>query len=52
MQKGPWHSKEPETEVYHDNTECTEGDNIESYNLERGKDGLRKCAHCARLDKK
>lgn len=52
MQKGASHSKEPETEVYHDNTECTEGDNIESYNLEGGKGGLRKCAHCARLDRK
>jgi len=35
--KSPWHSKEPYDEVYHDNTDCTEGDNIETYNAEKEK---------------
>lgn len=53
MQKPPWHSKIPSTTVYHDDTKCTEGDNIEDYNRVSGKGaGLKKCSHCARLGKK
>lgn len=45
----PFHSKLPGTRVYHDNTSCTEGDNIESYNRVAGTGGLPKCDHCKRL---
>lgn len=36
--------------VYHDNTKCTEGNNIEKENLRSGTGGKPKCAHCARLN--
>ncbi len=45
----PFHSKLPETDVYHDNSSCTLGDNIESYNRIAGTGGLRKCSQCATL---
>jgi hypothetical protein len=45
----PFHSKLPGTTKYHDNSSCTEGDNIESYNRVNGTGGLKKCDHCARL---
>ncbi len=49
--KSPWHSSKPMTKnVYHDNTLCTEGNNIESYYLKAGTGGRPKCDHCARLD--
>jgi len=44
----PFHSKLP-TEVYHDQSGCTVGDNIESYNKVNGTGGKRRCAECARL---
>lgn len=48
----PWHSKKPGAKnVYHDNTLCTEGNNIESYYLAPGTGlGRPKCEHCLRLD--
>jgi hypothetical protein len=47
-QKSPWHSvKEP---VYHNNTECSEGNNIESENLRQGDGGKRLCERCAELN--
>jgi len=49
-QKYPWHSKRPGETVYHDNTACTEGNNIESYYMAQGTGGRKKCEHCARLD--
>jgi hypothetical protein len=51
MQKAPWHSKRPSETVYHDNDKCTEGNNIESYNWAAGTGGLKKCAHCDKLDR-
>ena len=36
--------------VYHDNSKCTEGNNIEPENKKAGTGGKSKCAHCARLD--
>jgi len=48
--KQPWHSSD-ETKVYHDNTECNTGNNIETENVEHGKGGHRKCKECDRLDK-
>lgn len=39
-------------EVYHNNTACTEGNNIEIENIRKGKGGLRLCKRCAALNKK
>jgi len=47
----PFHSKLPGTTKYHNNSACTEGDNIESYNRVSGTgSGLTLCDHCARLN--
>ena len=35
--------------VYHDNNQCTEGNNIERRNRKSGTGNKRKCAHCKRL---
>jgi len=35
--------------VYHDNTSCTEGNNIERGNRQSGTGGKKKCEHCKRL---
>lgn len=35
---------------HHDNTRCTEGNNIEARNRREGTGGKPKCDHCARLD--
>jgi hypothetical protein len=49
--KAPWHSVKPNTpNVYHDNTRCTEGNNIESENLRQGSGNRPLCEHCQRLD--
>ena len=46
----PWHSTRPnDPAVYHDNTLCTEGNNIEPENKVSGTGGRPKCEHCARL---
>jgi hypothetical protein len=42
--KQTWHRN-----VYHDNDQCTEGNNIESYNRVPGTGNRPKCEHCARL---
>lgn len=39
-------------EVYHNNSACTEGNNIEPQNLKEGKGGVRICKRCAILNKK
>ena len=50
-QTSPWHSvKVGERPVYHDNTACTEGNNIEPQYRRSGTAGRRKCEHCERLD--
>jgi hypothetical protein len=47
----PWHSTRPGERVYHDNTACTEGNNIERHYLARGTGlGRTPCHHCKRLD--
>ena len=48
MRKSPWHSIKQR--VHHDNTQCTEGNNIEKENLRDGTGGKPLCDHCARLD--
>lgn len=47
----PFHSKKPGTDVYHDNSECTEGNNIEKENRVSGTGGHRRCNRCKELDK-
>lgn len=46
----PWHSTEPGRTVYHNNTKCTEGNNIEARYRKAGTAGRRLCTHCARLN--
>ena len=41
-----------DSDVYHNNRNCTEGNNIEKVNLQQGKDGKRLCHRCARLNSK
>jgi hypothetical protein len=46
----PFYSKLPnDRNVYHDNNQCTEGNNIETYNRVSGTGGRPRCEHCARL---
>lgn len=43
----PWYSIK--TNVHHNNTDCTEGNNIETENRRSGTGGRPLCSHCARL---
>jgi competence protein ComGC len=46
----PFHSKLPsDGAVYHNNSKCTEGNNIEKKNRVSGTGGRPLCSHCARL---
>lgn len=46
----PFHSVKPNaSNVYHDNTLCTEGNNIEKQYLRSGTAGRPRCDHCNRL---
>ena len=48
MRTYPWHSiKRP---VHHNNTECTEGNNIEPKYRREGTGGKPLCDHCKRLN--
>ena len=50
MKKSAWHSKLPtDRRVYHDETNCTEGNNIESRNRVAGTGNRPKCDHCRRI---
>jgi len=49
MKKSPWHSIKQVK--YHDNTTCTEGNNIEPENRREGTGGKPRCDHCERLEK-
>ena len=52
MKTNPWHSKkETDRKVYHDNSSCTEGNNIEKENRQSGTGSRPRCEHCQRLDK-
>lgn len=46
-----WYSAKPETDVYHNNTLCTEGNNIETFNVREGQGGKRLCRHCTMLNR-
>lgn len=42
-----WHAED--SDVYHNNTDCTKGNNIESENRRNGSGGKRLCSECAGL---
>ena len=47
----PWYSaKQTDRKVYHNNTKCTEGNNIEAVNRRDGTDNRPLCEHCKRLN--
>lgn len=46
--RAPWHSILQR--VHHNNTRCTEGNNIERRNLRSGTGGKPLCLHCIRLN--
>lgn len=52
MPKAPaWHSTAPnDPKVHHDNTACTEGNNIETKNRKSGTGGYPRCKRCAELE--
>ena len=45
--KLPWNADE--SDVYHNNTDCNTGNNIEDENLNRGAGGKRLCKECKRF---
>ena len=47
MRKLPWHSIK--SNVYHDNSDCNTGNNIERENYQQGNGGKTKCLECKRL---
>jgi len=47
--KSPWHSVKED--VYHDNSNCNTGNNIEKENLRQGTGSKRRCLECTGLDK-
>lgn len=50
MKTTPWHSiRESDRKVYHDETRCTEGNNIETRYRRDGTAGRPKCEHCKRI---
>lgn len=45
-----FHSKRPDAKkVFHDQSACTEGNNIEAHNKVSGTGNLPHCDHCKRL---
>ena len=48
----PIYSIEIGRDVYHNNTNCTERNNIETVNVRAGTGGKRLCDHCKRLNTK
>ena len=51
MQVSPFHSKLEGIEVYHNNNECTLGNNIEHKNIKQGTGGKRLCKQCKKLNR-
>ena len=46
----PFHTSQPETpEVYHDNTECEDGQRIKPEHKVMGTGGRRRCERCDEL---
>jgi len=50
MRTQPWHSIKTGQTVYHDNTGCVDGDNIDPEDRREGTGGRPLCAHCLLLD--
>jgi hypothetical protein len=46
--RSPWHSKVTKN-VYHDETKCEVGDNIQPWNKVPGTGNLPKCKECKRI---
>jgi hypothetical protein len=44
--KSPWHSVKQD--IYHDNTNCNTGNNIEKENLRQGTGGKKHCSECTK----
>lgn len=42
----PYHSTKSGTLVYHDNDQCVDGNNIETYYRKDGTGGLKLCHRC------
>lgn len=50
MKIAPWHSiRSTDPPVYHDESKCTEGDNIQSQYRRPGTGGRRKCKRCSEI---
>jgi hypothetical protein len=50
--KSPWHSVKKDADpVYHDNSNCNTGNNIEKENIRQGTGGRPLCSECAGLDR-
>lgn len=52
VKKAAWHSVLDEGKaggVYHDESNCNTGNNIEKENVRPGPGGLTKCAECKRI---
>lgn len=49
--KTPWYSKVKGIKVYHNNTTCTLGNNIERHNIKSGTGRKRLCKGCRRRNK-
>jgi len=50
MKKSPWYSaKITDRKVYHNNTECNTGNNIEVENIRQGTDNRPLCDECKGL---
>ena len=49
MKVGAFHSKRPGTSAHHDQSTCTEGNNIEPSNRVSGTGGHPKCDHCKKI---
>ncbi len=47
-QRSPWHSEK--SDVYHNNTNCNTGNNIEKENVRPGTGGKKLCDECKRLN--
>lgn len=47
---GAFHSTKPGTAVHHNNSKCTEGNNIEAYYRKVGTGGHPLCQHCQKLN--
>lgn len=51
-QTDTWHSKKPDSKVYHDNSECHLGNNIEKENWMPGTGNKQnRCNLCEKLNK-